>query len=52
MIAEGVEDIEEASVLSEWECDMAQGYFYSRHVPELQVLELLLRHNGPLSPSH
>ena len=52
MIAEGVEDIEEASVLSEWECDMAQGYFYSRDVPELQVLELLLRHNGPLSPSH
>ncbi len=51
MIAEGVEDIEEARLLSELECDMAQGYFYSRPVPELQVLELLLRHNGPLSPA-
>lgn len=45
IIAEGVEDIEEVRLLQELNCDMAQGYFFSRPVAEEQLAELLSKHN-------
>jgi EAL domain-containing protein (putative c-di-GMP-specific phosphodiesterase class I) len=37
-IAEGVEDQETADMLSEMDCDFAQGYFYSRPKPAEQFV--------------
>ncbi len=48
IIAEGVEEFEESTMLKELDCEMAQGYFYSRPVDELQVLDLLRKHNGSI----
>lgn len=45
IIAEGVEQIEEAQMLSVLNCDLVQGYYFSRPVPEAQLAELLNRHN-------
>ena len=47
IIAEGVEELEESRMLNQLNCEMAQGYFYSRPIDELHVLDLLLKHNGP-----
>jgi diguanylate cyclase len=41
VIAEGVENPEEASVLRKMNCDMAQGYFYSKPMPEAEVIKKL-----------
>lgn len=41
IIAEGVEEIEEAKLLSQLNCDTAQGYYFSRPVAENAILELL-----------
>lgn len=48
IIAEGVEKSEEAQMLSDLNCDLAQGYYFSKPVPEAQLLELLNRHNPVL----
>lgn len=45
IIAEGVEEIEEAEFLQALNCGLAQGYLYSRPVAEEQVLELLNTRN-------
>lgn len=45
IIAEGVENTEEARLLKELNCDMAQGYFFSRPVAEEHLVDLLRRHN-------
>lgn len=41
IIAEGVEDIEEARLLQSLGCDSAQGYHFARPMPEKDVIELL-----------
>ena len=41
IIAEGVEQIEEAEILKEMGCHFAQGYYYAKPVPEDEVIEVL-----------
>lgn len=41
VVAEGVETIEQLDYLTEAGCDMVQGYFFSRPVPEKKLLSLL-----------
>jgi len=41
VIAEGVENPEEARLLRSMGCDMAQGYFYSKPMPEAEVIKKL-----------
>ena len=36
-IAEGVEEKEEASMLKKLGCDQAQGYYFSKPLPEIEV---------------
>lgn len=45
IIAEGVESLEEAEILRGLACDTAQGYFFSRPVPENAVFGLLETRN-------
>lgn len=42
IIAEGVEDVEEARLLQSLGCDYAQGYHFARPLPEKDVIALLL----------
>lgn len=51
IIAEGVEEFEESAMLNQLDCEMAQVYYYSRPVDELQMLELLLRQKDPCPAS-
>ena len=41
VIAEGVENPEEARVLRNMNCDMAQGYYYAKPMPEAEVIKKL-----------
>jgi EAL domain-containing protein (putative c-di-GMP-specific phosphodiesterase class I) len=41
VIAEGVENPEEASLLRSMGCDMAQGYYYAKPMPEAEVIKKL-----------
>jgi EAL domain-containing protein (putative c-di-GMP-specific phosphodiesterase class I) len=41
VIAEGVESLKEARILKKMGCDMAQGYYFARPMPEDDVIELL-----------
>jgi len=41
VVAEGVETCEQARELQKLHCKMAQGYFYSKPVPEQQAVEVL-----------
>jgi len=41
VIAEGIENAEEVSLLREFSCHMGQGYLYSRPVPEVEFVGLL-----------
>jgi len=41
IVAEGIEEKEEAKELRELGCDIAQGYFYARPMPEKKVIELI-----------
>ncbi len=41
VIAEGVEECEEATLLSALDCDSAQGYFFARPMSESDLLQLL-----------
>lgn len=41
IVAEGVEDIEEARLLQDMGCDSAQGYYFARPMPEEQVIKEL-----------
>ncbi len=45
IIAEGVEELEEAQALRELGCDMAQGYYFARPLPEQEIIEFLLKSN-------
>ena len=48
VIAEGVESIEQVQLLSRLDCDLAQGYHYSRPVP-LETFVAMLSHPTPVS---
>jgi diguanylate cyclase (GGDEF)-like protein/PAS domain S-box-containing protein len=50
VVAEGVETLEELSVLRAQQCDEVQGYYFSRPVPS-QDLEGLLRNGMPATPA-
>lgn len=41
IIAEGVETAEEAQTLREMDCDLAQGYYFARPMPETDVVKLI-----------
>jgi EAL domain-containing protein (putative c-di-GMP-specific phosphodiesterase class I) len=41
VVAEGVEEIEEAKTLQDLGCDKAQGYYFARPVPEAEVIEII-----------
>jgi diguanylate cyclase (GGDEF)-like protein/PAS domain S-box-containing protein len=43
VIAEGVEEPEQAATLRELGCDVAQGYYYARPLPEADAIDLLRR---------
>jgi EAL domain-containing protein (putative c-di-GMP-specific phosphodiesterase class I) len=45
VVAEGVEHPEQAALLSNLGCDIAQGYLYSRPIPAEQVADLLRQRN-------
>ncbi|MGA2551059.1 MAG: EAL domain-containing protein [Burkholderiaceae bacterium] len=40
-VAEGVEDDEQANILTEWSCDFLQGFLFSKAVPEGKFLPLI-----------
>lgn len=44
LIAEGVEKQEQLDFLKEAECDLIQGYFYSKPVPPLELTQLLFKY--------
>ncbi|WP_153011527.1 EAL domain-containing protein, partial [Type-D symbiont of Plautia stali] len=41
VLAEGVEDAETVTALTQYGCDQAQGFFYSRPLPEAELDEWL-----------
>ena len=41
IIAEGVENPEEATILHKLGCDLAQGYFFAKPMPEIEVTEFV-----------
>ncbi|MHB8131048.1 MAG: bifunctional diguanylate cyclase/phosphodiesterase [Mobilitalea sp.] len=43
VVAEGIETIEQKETIEKYNCDLAQGYYYSRPVPAQQVEALLLK---------
>lgn len=45
IIAEGVEDVEEARLLQAMGCDSAQGYYFAKPLPEKDVIEALKNWN-------
>jgi EAL domain-containing protein (putative c-di-GMP-specific phosphodiesterase class I) len=46
VIAEGVEKREQLDYLIQHECDKIQGYFYSRPIPEAELIKLLELHQA------
>lgn len=46
VIAEGTENLEQIEFLLERGCQMAQGYYFSRPLPEQEITEYLLAHTG------
>ena len=44
VLAEGVEDIGQLTILESWDCDQVQGYLFSRPVEADAVLRLLANH--------
>jgi len=45
IIAEGVETAEQANILEEWDCDLAQGYYFSRPVQADKLIEVVANLN-------
>jgi diguanylate cyclase len=49
VIAEGVETFESREMLRGFDCDEAQGYFYSRPVPDYAIKTILAEHTAEVS---
>ena len=47
IIAEGVEELEDAKLLSDLKCDSAQGFYFSRPLADEALLDLLNKTNAP-----
>ena len=47
IIAEGVEQLEEVQLLSQLNCDTAQGFYFSRPISESALYALLEKSNPP-----
>ena len=41
IVAEGVETLEEAKILKDMNCDLAQGYYFAKPMPENEVTDLV-----------
>jgi len=46
LIAEGIETLDQMSMLKNMGCDLAQGYFFQRPLPCDQALEYAQKNNG------
>ncbi len=42
-LAEGIEDEEQSAILRDFNCDLAQGYFYSRPIPQKEFFEKYIK---------
>ena len=42
VVAEGVETKEQATLLKSFDCDIVQGYFYSKPLSKVEIENLLL----------
>lgn len=45
VVAEGAEDERSVEYLKSWGCDWIQGYYYSKPIPNAEVISLLSRYN-------
>lgn len=46
IVSEGVETQEEMEQISSWGVDMIQGYYFSKPLPEKELLELLKKQDN------
>ncbi len=51
IVAEGVETEEQLNLLSHYKCDIIQGYYFSKPLPEHEMTSLLAKTN-PVSETH
>jgi diguanylate cyclase (GGDEF)-like protein/PAS domain S-box-containing protein len=51
VVAEGVESVEDMAFLKAYDCDEAQGFYFSRPVPADQFADLLRRHTFYRAPA-
>ena len=47
VIAEGVENIEQLDILKNLNCDIAQGYHFSKPVPKDKIEEIIANKKSP-----
>lgn len=52
VICEGVETLEQASLLKEINCEMAQGYYYGKPMPMEEFDEILLKYSKEIKKIH
>lgn len=48
VVAEGVEEQEQLTLLNQQNCDIAQGFYFSRPVPKNEFESWVMRHNHPV----
>jgi len=48
VVAEGIETEEEAKLLKKWGCDIAQGYYFGKPMPDSEIIPWLLTFKSPL----
>ena len=48
VVAEGVEEQEQLTLLDQQNCDIAQGFYFSRPVPKNEFESWVMRHNHPV----
>ena len=48
VVAEGVEEQEQLTLLDQQNCDVAQGFYFSRPVPKNEFESWVMRHNHPV----
>ncbi len=52
VVAEGVETLDQAAILTRLQCDELQGFLYALPMPESALLVWLLQHGVQVQPSH